>query len=211
MVDCLRESGVIITTAVDHAMAEVPRHLFLPQVDVRVAYLDRAVFVKHDRNGSPISSASQPRIVAKMLEQLQVSSGHHVLEIGTGTGYNAALLGVLTRSGGLVATVELEPDLAERAAQVLAHLGYGNVEVIVGNGREGYSQRAPYDRVIVTTGANEVAIPWSSQLRDGGRMVVPIVDRNGVGSIVTFEKEGGRLRPCYESPCGFLPIRDTVA
>ncbi len=211
LVDRLRENGIIITATVDQAMAEVPRHLFVPHVDVHVAYLDRAVLVKHDRNGSPISSASQPTIVAEMLEQLQVSSGHHVLEIGTGTGYNAALLGVLSGSGGLVVTVELEPDLAERAAQVLSHHGYGNIEVLVGNGREGYSQMAPYDRVIVTIGASEVSTPWSNQLLAGGRMVVPIVDHHGVGSIVTFEKEGGKLRPCYESPCRFLPIRDTVA
>lgn len=211
MVDRLREGGIITTTAVDHAMAEVPRHLFVPEVDDHVAYVDRAIFVKHDRNGSPISSASQPRIVATMLEQLQVASGHHVLEIGTGTGYNAALLGVLSRSNGHVVSVELEPDLATRAAQVLGHLGYRNVEVIVGNGREGYPQGAPYDRVIVTAGASEVAIPWSSQLLDGGRMVLPIVDLDGVGSIVTFEKESGKLRPCSESPCGFLLIRDTVA
>lgn len=210
MVDRLRKAGAMTSPAVEHAMAQVPRHHFVAQIDVRGAYLDQAVMVKHDRDGSPISSASQPKIVAIMLEQLQVSPGHRVLEIGTGTGYNAALLGVLSGSSGVVVTVELERDLAEQAAQILAHLGYDKVDVVVGDGRDGYAQRAPYDRVIVTTGAREVASPWSNQLLDGGRMVVPIVNHNGVGSIVVFEKVSGELRRCAESPCGFLPIRDSA-
>ena len=142
-------------------MAQIPRHLFVPQIDVYAAYLDQAVMVKHAKDGSAISSASQPMIVATMLEQLQVSPGHHVLEIGTGSGYNAALLGALCGSSGGVVTVELEPDLAERAAQILADLGYDQVQVVVGDGREGYSPQEPYDRFIVTAGASEVAIAWS--------------------------------------------------
>ena len=208
MVDRLKEGGVLITPAVEQAMAQVPRHLFVPQTEIEGAYVEEAVMVKHTRDGRPISSASQPKIVATMLEQLELSQGQYVLEIGTGTGYNAALLGVLCGSSGAVVSIELEPDLAEGAAQILTHLGFDQVEVGVGDGREGFSQRAPYDRVIVTTGASEVATAWSNQLRDGGLMVVPIVDHNGVGSILVFEKVGGELRRCRETPCGFLPIRD---
>jgi len=208
MVDRLKEGRVLITPAVEQAMAQVPRHLFVSQIEIEGAYVDEAVMVKHTNDGRPISSASQPMIVATMLEQLELSQGHHVLEIGTGTGYNAALLGVICGSSGAVVSVELEPDLAEGASQILTHLGFSQVEVVVGDGREGFSQRAPYDRVIVTAGASEVATAWSNQLRDRGRMVVPIVDHNGVGSILVFEKIGGELRRCHETPCGFLPIRD---
>jgi protein-L-isoaspartate(D-aspartate) O-methyltransferase len=209
MVSRLKRAGVLITPAVQEAMGSVPRDLFVPQVEVQSAYLDHAVMVKHGNDGSPISSASQPTIVAIMLEQLQVRPGHRVLEIGTGTGYNAALLAALVGDGGYLVSIELEPDLAERAGDLLSRLGYA-VEVVVGDGREGYSQQAPYDRVIVTTGAYEVARPWSTQLVNGGRMVVPIVDHHGVGSIVVFEKAGGELVRGAEIPCAFLPIRDTA-
>jgi protein-L-isoaspartate(D-aspartate) O-methyltransferase len=210
MVARLREAGAITTSVVEGAMAQIPRHLFVPHIDVYAAYLDQAVMVKHAKDGSAISSASQPMIVATMLEQLQVSPGHHVLEVGTGSGYNAALLGALCGSSGGVVTVELEPDLAERAAQILADLGYDQVQVVVGDGREGYSPQEPYDRIIVTAGASEVAIAWSQQLFDEGRMVVPIVDHDRTGSIVVFEKVGGELRLCATSPCRFVPIRDTA-
>jgi protein-L-isoaspartate(D-aspartate) O-methyltransferase len=208
MVDRLREAGVLITPAVEQAMATVPRHLFVPQVEIDGAYVEDAVMVKHAKDGRPISSVSQPQIVATMLEQLEVWQGHHVLEIGTGTGYNAALLGVLCGSDGAVVSVELEPDLAKSAGQILAQLDFDQIKVVVGDGRDGWTPRAPYDRLIVTTGASEVATAWLSQLLEGGRMVVPIVDQNGVGSILVFEKVGGELRRCAETPCGFLPMRD---
>ena len=209
MVSRLNRAGVLVTPAVKEAMGHVPRDLFLPHVEVQSAYLDHAVMVKHGDDGIPISSASQPTIVATMLELLQVGLGNRVLEIGTGTGYNAALLAALVGDGGYLVSIELEPDLAERAVQILSSLGYA-VEVVVGDGRDGYPQRAPYDRVIVTSGANEVVTPWSTQLVDGGRMVVPIVDHHGVGSIVVFEKVGGELIRGAETPCAFLPIRDAA-
>jgi protein-L-isoaspartate(D-aspartate) O-methyltransferase len=209
MVDRLIEAGTIKTPSVEKAMGQIPRHLFVPQINAQAAYLDQAVMVKRAKDGSPISSASQPTIVAIMLEQLQVSPGHRVLEVGTGSGYNAALLGALCGPSGSVVSIELEPELAERAAQVLAHLGLDQVQVVIGDGRDGYSPQEPYDRVIVTAGARETATPWSKQLLAGGRLVVPLVDRNRVGSIVMFENIGGELRRHAESPCRFVPIRDT--
>jgi len=209
MVDRLIEAGTIKTPSVEKAMGQIPRHLFVPQINAQAAYLDQAVMVKRAKDGSPISSASQPTIVAIMLEQLQVSPGHRVLEVGTGSGYNAALLGALCGPSGSVVSIELEPELAKRAAQVLAHLGLDQVQVVIGDGRDGYSPQEPYDRVIVTAGARETATPWSKQLLAGGRLVVPLVDRNRVGSIVMFENIGGELRRHAESPCRFVPIRDT--
>ncbi|MGH9079197.1 MAG: class I SAM-dependent methyltransferase [Acidimicrobiales bacterium] len=207
MVRRLKQTGVVVDPAVEQAMLEVPRHRFVPHIDDRAAYRDEAVMVKHARNGVPISSLSQPTIVATMLERLQVSAGHRVLEVGTGTGYNAALLSVLVGEVGYVASIELEPDLAEQAARTLTGAGYDRVEVLVGDGRVGYPGRAPYDRVIVTTGARSVAEAWIGQLADAGRLVVPLVDHRGVGLIVVLEEVGGELVHSTGAPCGFIPLR----
>jgi protein-L-isoaspartate(D-aspartate) O-methyltransferase len=211
MVGRLKRAGVVVNPAVEAAMLQVPRHRFVPHLDGCAAYRDEAVMVKHARNGAPISSLSQPTIVATMLERLQVTPGHHVLEVGTGTGYNAALLSVLAGHDGCVVSVELEPDLAERAARTLDASGYGRVHVLVGDGRDGYPPRAPYDRVIVTTGARALSETWIGQLADGGRLVVPLVDHRGVGLIVVFELIGGELVHTTGAACGFIPLRHAPA
>jgi protein-L-isoaspartate(D-aspartate) O-methyltransferase len=205
MVVRLRRSGVVVTTAVEDAMHQIPRDLFVSHVDIQCAYDDRALPTKLGDDGTPISSASQPTIVATMLEQLQISQGNHVLEIGTGTGYNAALLATLAGSRCVV-SVELELDLAEQAEELLSRLGL-DVQVVVGDGRSGYQPSAPYDRIVVTTGAREIASAWMAQLGNGGRLVVPIVDEDGVGSIQVFEKLDDALLRRAAIPCGFLPIR----
>lgn len=210
MVARLKDAGTLVSPAVEQAMAQVPRHAFVPLVDCRSAYLDQAVLVKHAADGSPVSSASQPTIVAIMLEQLSVQPGSRVLEVGTGTGYNAALLALLVGDGGHVVSVELEPDLANRAIKTLAQLGEHRVEVVVGDGRLGYSPRAPYDRVIVTAGARNVADSWTDQLASEGRLVVPIVDEHGLGSIVVVEKHDDQMSRRAGVCCGFLPIRDAA-
>jgi protein-L-isoaspartate(D-aspartate) O-methyltransferase len=207
MVARLRESGSLVTPAVEQAMLQVPRHRFVPQSDGHAAYRDEALMVKHTVSGVPISSLSQPTIVATMLERLQVAPGHRVLEVGTGTGYNAALLSVLVGEGGHVASIELEPDLAERAATTLARTGFGRVDVLIGDGRDGYATAAPFDRIIVTTGAGSVAASWTAQLASDGRLVVPLVDSRGVGLVVVFEDIDGELVPRPDAPCGFIPIR----
>ena len=114
MVDRLRRSRVVQTEPVERALRAVPRHTFLPQMPLKVAYADHAVPVKHGGGGAAISSASQPTMVASMLEDLEVAQGHRVLEVGTGTGYNAALLSVLVGATGRVVSVELEDDLARQ-------------------------------------------------------------------------------------------------
>ncbi len=211
MVDRMVDAGVVTTAAVERAMRTVPRHLFLSGVPLADAYRDEAVLVKRTADGSPISSASQPTMVASMLEALAVGPGHRVLEIGTGTGYNAALLAVLAGAGGRVVSVELEEDLARRAAGAiagaLAGAGGAHVEVVAGDGRLGYPAGAPYDRVVVTAGASGVLPPWSEQLADSGRLLVPIVDAGGVGSVMGFDKVAGRLVATADIPCAFLPLR----
>lgn len=207
MVAALKASRVLRTPAAEQAMLSVPRHHFLPEVDLKAAYADTAVVVKRGPQRSPISSASQPTMVATMLEFLEADRGDHILEIGTGTGYNAALVACMVGGTGDVVSVELEPDLAERATAALHAIGANRVRVFVGDGRSGHDPGAPYDRVIVTTGAHEIATSWIDQLRDGGRLVVPLVDDAGIGSVVGFHVEGQTLRRIAEAPCGFLLIR----
>ncbi len=207
MVERLRRSGVVRTEPVERALRAVPRHLFLSQFPVKVAYADHAVPVKRSGGGSAISSASQPTMVASMLEDLAVEEGHHVLEVGTGTGYNAALLAILVGAAGRVVSVELEDDLAHSAERHLAEARVSGVEVVRGDGALGHAAGAPYDRVIVTAGARSVQEPWSEQLVAGGRLVVPIVDGHGVGSVVVFDKVDGRLVRGQETPCGFVLLR----
>jgi protein-L-isoaspartate(D-aspartate) O-methyltransferase len=209
MVDALVESGVVTSGAVEQAMRHVARHCFLPGEDVAAAYADRAVVFKRSAQGQPLSSASQPTMVAAMLELLDVRRGQRVLEVGTGTGYNAALLSALVGPDGSVVTVELEDDLAEGAARVLAASGAGPVEVVCGDGGAGHEPGAPYDRIIVTVGAPDLEVAWTEQLVDGGRVVAPIVGADGLGSVMVADKVGGALERRSEVPCGFLLMRST--
>lgn len=207
MVQRLKRSGAVRTAPVERALRVVPRHLFITHVAVDAAYADRAVMVKRGGDGRGLSSASQPTMVASMLEDLKVVEGQRVLEVGTGTGYNAALLSVLVGAAGSVVSVELEADLADRAASRLIDVGARQVEIVTGDGGRGYPPRSPYDRVIVTAGAQAVADPWKEQLREGGRLVVPIVDGQGEGSVVVFDKVDGELVRRSETPCRFLHMR----
>lgn len=207
MVDELKLIGSLRTEPVERALLAVPRHAFLPDLPVEAAYENRAVMVKRSEDGTGLSSVSQPAIVALMLEALQVEEGHRVLDVGTGAGYNAALLAELVGPTGHVVTIELEPDLAEQAVRHLAEVGSGRVEVVTGDGAQGHAPGAPYDRVIVTAGATDVAPPWPAQLVDGGRLVVPICAADGLGSLMVFTKDDGGLVGRDEGSCAFLPMR----
>ncbi|MHB1551397.1 MAG: class I SAM-dependent methyltransferase, partial [Vulcanimicrobiaceae bacterium] len=156
MVSRLKAAGTIRSPAVERALRAVPRHAFIPNVPMEEAYADGVVFVKAHA-GLTISSASQPTMIALMLEQLEVAPGSRILEIGTGSGYNAALLAHLTGPNGFVTTVELEADLAGAAQHALALFGTANVRVVTGDGSGGYPGDGPYDREIVTACALDIA------------------------------------------------------
>jgi protein-L-isoaspartate(D-aspartate) O-methyltransferase len=196
------------------AFARVPRHLFLPGVSLDAVYADDAV-VTRDEGGVPTSSSSQPSLMARMLEQLDVRAGDRVLEIGTGTGYNAALLAAL---GAAVTTVELQPEVAAAAVAHLRSAGFdalesdrdgavapGSVLVVTGNGA------APpgglYDRVIVTAGCWSLPAALVGAVADGGILVAPL-RVNGVELVLPLRREAGSLRGAGGIPCGFMPLRD---
>lgn len=209
MVAKLRADGALTSPAVAEAMASVPRHAFIDveSLTIEQAYADEAVIVKRDDQGVSISSASQPTMVARMLDLAELAPGQHLLEIGTGTGYNAALLATIVGSDGRVVSVELDPDLAASARARLEHQGLDGVEVVVGDGAAGHPHRQPYDRVVVTTGAPAVSPAWIDQLRIGGRLVVPVVGADGIGSVRCLVTGRDGVEETARIPCGFLPMR----
>lgn len=206
LVDQLCDWGVIRTAPVEDAMRAVPRHLFVPQASAERAYANEAVITHRDADGVAVSSASAPGIVAAMLEQLEVEPGNKILEIGAGTGYNAALLAQLTGPTGQVTTIDIDEDVVAGARRGLAAAGCDGVEVICGDGDAGYPATAPYDRIIVTAGAWEVSPSWWEQLGPAGRLVLPLRMR-GLTRSIAFEREGRHLVSRSIEMCGFVPMR----
>jgi protein-L-isoaspartate(D-aspartate) O-methyltransferase len=209
LVDHLRGRGTFRTPRVEAAFLTVPRHLFLPGVDLTEAYSPKVVVTKRADNGTAISSASAPNLVAEMLEQLDVQPGHRVLEIGAATGINAALLAELVGPTGHVVTLELDDDLAAGARAGLDAAGYPQVEVICRDGALGYAEGAPYDRIVVTAGAWDIADAWWQQLASGGRLVTPLrLHGSGLTRAIAFDRhEPGRMTSASAVVCGFVPMR----
>jgi protein-L-isoaspartate(D-aspartate) O-methyltransferase len=194
------------------ALRDVPRHVFLPHLPPPDAYLDDAIVTKRDAEGQPISSSSQPAIMAIMLDQLALAPGQRVLEIGAGTGYNAALMSHITGPAGAVVSVDIDADLAGQAREHLAAAGYPDVTVVAADGAGGYLPGAPYDRVIATVGVADLAPAWLDQAGPGARIVVPLGIR-GSQVAVAFERSGpgGRWVSRSVVPCGFMRIRGVLA
>lgn len=203
----LRDSNVFGVPGIEAAFGQVPRHLFLPGVPLQEAYADAPVYVKYDSAGIHISAASQPHLVAKMLGQLALAPGHKVLEIGTGTGYNAALMATITGQAGHVTTIDVDQDLVDGARAHLHVAGIGNTDAVLGDGALGYSGGAPYDRIIATVGAFEVPAAWLDQLAPGGRLVVPLRLRGTCSRSIIFERgPDGWISPGSELAV-FMPLR----
>jgi protein-L-isoaspartate(D-aspartate) O-methyltransferase len=212
LVNQLLEAGMVRTPRVETAMRTVPRHVFLPGVPLRRAYANDVATTKRDAGGAPISAASQPSIVGAMLEQLGVSPGDRVLEIGAGTGYNAALLAYLTGPAGLVVTVDVDEDIVAGARLALADAGFPHVMVVRGDGALGYEELSPYDRIIATVGLHDLPVAWRAQLAPGGRIVVPLRLRGSVTRSIAFERADGQaLRGVSSEMCGFMPLRLSIA
>lgn len=201
----LRSDGVLRDAAVERALRTVPRHVFVPGVPLEQAYADNAILT-HEEDGMPISSASQPAIVAIMLEQLAIAPGMRVLEIGAGTGYNAALLAELVGPSGHVTTVDIGEAIAAEARAHLDTAGYTQVEVRAGDGAAGWRANAPYDRIELSVGASDITPAWYEQLAENGLLTLPL--SLGVSDAsVAFRKRDGGLHSESLAPCGFMRLR----
>jgi protein-L-isoaspartate(D-aspartate) O-methyltransferase len=210
LVDDLLSAGVVRAGPVADALRAVPRHLFLPGVDLAVAYQDEAIPTRWAPDGRPTSSSSQPAIVAAMLEQLDVRPGQRVLEIGSGTGWNAALLARLAGPGGSVTTVDIDAAVAEQATRNLAAAQAGTVRVVRADGAAGWPAGAPYERIIVTAAARDLAPAWWAQLAPEGRLVLPLALR-GTQRSLAFEWAGDHLASASAVDCGFMPLQGQLA
>jgi len=210
LVEGLKQRELLQAARVEAAFRAVPRHLFLPDVPIEQVYQDEAIATKfHD--GVAISSSSQPSIMAIMLQQLGVEPGHRVLEIGAGTGYNAALLAHMAGDSGQVVTVDIDEDIVAGARDHLAAAGFDRVAVVQADGGEGYAVGAPYDRIILTVAAGDITPAWREQLAPGGRLVLPLAIRGGVHKAVAFEHAGDHLASASVRPCGFMVLRGAFA
>jgi protein-L-isoaspartate(D-aspartate) O-methyltransferase len=180
-------------------MRKVPRHEFVPERLREQAYQDRPLPIGEGQ------TISQPYIVGYMTELIEPRPGQRVLEIGTGSGYQAAVLAELV---GEVYTIELLRPLADSARQRLERLGYRNVHVKAGDGYKGWPEKAPFDAVVVTCGAAEVPEPLFEQLKEGGRMVIPVGDVHVEQTLRLITKLPGGKRDVKDMlPVRFVPLR----
>jgi protein-L-isoaspartate(D-aspartate) O-methyltransferase len=182
-------------------MARVPRHFFVNERHRRQAYDDHPLPIAEGQ------TISQPYVVALMTEALQLKPSDRVLEIGTGSGYQAAVLAELVQS---VYTVEIRKPLADSAARLLAELGYRNVRVRYGDGYFGWEEAAPFDAIIVTAAANHIPPPLIRQLKEGGRLILPLGSTVYSQNLTLVKRKGERLNVEQLGSVAFVPMTGEV-
>jgi protein-L-isoaspartate(D-aspartate) O-methyltransferase len=210
MIGKLREMGAIRSDRVAEVFRAVPRHLFTPGAPREKVYTPTAaVHVKCDEHGVPISTVSAPELQAFMLEQADLRPGMNVLEIGSG-GVNAAMMAWLVGGEGTVTTVDIDPDVTDRASRLLDTAGYARVNVVLADAEHGVPEHAPYDRIIVTVGAWDIPPAWLDQLAPDGRLVVPLRMR-GLTRSLALDRDGDHLVSRSAMICGFVKIQGAGA
>lgn len=179
------------------AFESVPRHLFVPEDYRYASYDDGPIPIGHSQ------TISQPYIVALMTALLHLDGDERVLEIGTGSGYQAAILGMMARE---VHTVEYLSELADRASEVLKKMGFDNVQVHVGDGSLGWPEAAPYEGILVAAAAPEAPRALLGQLEDGGRLVLPVGGRS-MQNLEIWTRKGNEFESRIETAVAFVPLR----
>ena len=179
------------------AMRKVPREEFVPERFREASYADQPLPIGYDQ------TISQPLIVAFMTEQLRPQPQDRVLEIGTGSGYQAAIMAELVAE---VYSIEIIEPLAKKAAATLQRLGYKNVHVEAGDGYQGWPKQAPFDAITVTCAPDHVPQPLVDQLKEGGRMIIPVGSSSGAQELYLLEKKNGRLERRAVLPVRFVPM-----
>lgn len=179
------------------AMRNVERHLFVPPGQRRRAYDDGPVPIGHGQ------TISQPYIVAYMTRLIEPGPDDKILEIGTGSGYQAAVLGEIVEQ---VYTIEIIPELGNRAKRLLNDLDYQNVEVFIGDGYHGLEEHAPFDAIVVTAAAEHIPPPLIEQLKDNGKMIIPVGSPFLVQTLMLVEKKGGNIKTTNLMPVRFVPF-----
>lgn len=194
LVELLKSQGLTKTTVLE-ALLKVPRHKFVPASQRNLAYENRALPIGHEQ------TISQPFIVGYMTEAAEIAPGERVLEIGTGSGYQAAVLAELAKE---VYTIEIIPALADSARNLLSEMGYKNVQVKTGNGYLGWPEHAPFDAIIVTAAPDEVPQALVDQLSVGGKMVVPV--GSGFQQMVIITRSESGVVERRTIPVAFVPM-----
>ena len=179
------------------AMAKVPRHLFVPENMREMAYSDRPLPIGEGQ------TISQPFIVAFMTQALELKPNYSVLEIGTGSGYQAAILAEIVEK---VFTIEIVEPLGLRAKKHLKNLGYDQVQVKIGDGYHGWPEESPFDAIIVTAGAESIPPALIAQLKDGGKMIIPVGPSNAASQLILLTKRKGKVRTKEVMPVRFVPF-----
>ena len=192
------EDRGITDTSVLKALRKVPRHLFVPREYQAEAYADTPLPIGYDQ------TISQPYIVAYMTEVLNPSAKKKALEVGTGSGYQAAILAELVNH---VYSIEIIPELARESAERLRNLGYSNITVKYGDGYLGWKEVSPFDIIIVTAAAEQIPGPLVEQLADGGRLVIPVGAPTAVQELILIEKNKGKIEKSRLTFVRFVPFK----
>ena len=195
LIETLQANG-ITDLSVLHAVDAVPRHAFVPSAVAHRAYEDSALPIG---NGQTIS---QPTVHARSLQEMRLTGKEKVLEIGTGSGYQTALLAQLAAQ---VFSIERMPALLDRARETLQQLGIRNVSLLLGDGTLGWTTYAPYDAIVVGAAAPDVPQPYLDQLAEGGRLVIPVGDREEQ-MLMVYTKRGGQIEKREVGPVRFVPL-----